>query len=233
MITILYNAFITSDALGKIILLILGGLSLYSWTVIISQYLFVRKANRSGATFLKRFDAGRDAPLAIYGTSTCKKYSDSPIVEVYESGCRRLKGVLRESRADESYQIGHKVLLDVEDAMAMTISSESLKMEMRLGSLATICSVSPQLGLFGTVWGIMIAFHNMGVTGSTSIRTVAPGLTVALVTTVCGLGVAIPAMVGHNILANQIRLTVSQMRAFALEFVSLVEQRGTVQFTGE
>ena len=226
MITILYNAFTTSDALGKLILCILVILSFYSWTVLITEYLSFRRANKAGAGFMKRFEASSDNPLALYGTSTCTQYNAAPIVLVYESGCRRLEGLMRESRTEGVKHISTKRLLDIEDAMAMSISSESLQMEMRLGSLATISSVSPLLGLFGTVWGIMLSFHYMGITGSTSIRTVAPGLTVALVTTVCGLGVAIPAMVGHNILASQVRLSVSRMRAFALEFISLVEKSG-------
>jgi biopolymer transport protein ExbB/TolQ len=226
MITILYNAFTTSDALGKLILCILVILSLYSWTVLITEYLSFRRANRAGAGFMKRFEATRDNPLSLFGTSTCTQFNSASIVRVYESGCRRLEGLMRESRTEGVMHISTKRLLDIEDAMAMTISSESLQMEMRLGSLATISSVSPLLGLFGTVWGIMLSFHYMGITGSTSIRTVAPGLTVALVTTVCGLGVAIPAMVGHNILASQVRLSVSRMRTFALEFISLVEKSG-------
>ncbi len=147
------------------------------------------------------------------------------MVRVYQVGCRRLGAFIRESRCEGADpRIGTKAMLDVEDAMTMAIASESLEMETRLGSLATISSVSPLLGLFGTVWGIMLAFHNMGVTGTTSIRAVAPGLTVALVTTVTGLAVAIPALVGHNLLASQVRLAVSGMKSFALDFLGLVEQ---------
>ena len=225
MATILLDAFSKSDSLGKFVLAVLIVLSVYSWAVLISEYLSLRRSTRASHTFLRRFGAISKDPLALYGTPTCKQLGQAPLVRVYEVGCRRLDAFIRESRCEgTNNKLGTKAMLDVEDAMTMAIASESLEMETRLGSLATISSVSPLLGLFGTVWGIMLAFHNMGVTGTTSIRAVAPGLTVALVTTVSGLAVAIPALVGHNLLASQVRLAVSGMKSFSLDFLGLVEQ---------
>lgn len=227
MATILFDAFSKSDEMGKLVLAVLIVLSIYSWAVLISEYLSLRRSARATHRFLSRFSAVERNPLALYDTSTCQLAQDVPLVKVYNAGCRRLGHLMRESRCEGLPRVKTKDILDVEDAMAMAISSESLEMETRLGSLATISSVSPQLGLFGTVWGIMLAFHNMGVTGTTSIRAVAPGLTVALVTTVTGLAVAIPALVGHNLLASQVRLAVGRMRAFALDFLGLIEQANT------
>jgi len=224
MATIIFDAFTKSDGLGKLVLAVLVVLSVYSWAVLISEYLSLRRAARASHTFLSRFSAVGVDPMALYGTPTCAGLDGAPVVRIYEAGCRRLGAFIRESRHEGRRRIGTKELLDVEDVMTMAISNESLQMETRLGSLATISSVSPLLGLFGTVWGIMLAFHQMGVTGTTSIRAVAPGLTVALVTTVTGLAVAIPALVGHNVLASQVRLSVSRMKTFALDFLGLVEQ---------
>lgn len=228
MAAIFIDAFAKSDPLGKLILSVLVVLSLWSWGVLITEYLTLRRAGEASRNFLRRFAAAKSNPTELHGTAALEGMRPSPLVDVYSAGCRRLEGLLRESREEGRRRLGTKEVLDVEDALTMTISSASLGMEMRLGALATIASVSPLLGLFGTVWGIMVAFHQMGVTGSTSIRAVAPGLTIALVTTVAGLAVAIPALVGHNILAGQVRLSVSRMRAFALDFLGLLEQRPTL-----
>lgn len=224
MSTILFSAFAKSDWLGRMILTLLVLLSIYSWKILLQQILRLRQEEEDTERFLDRYGAIHDDPTALEAGLDAVGPSEAAVVQVYRAGCRRLKGFLRDSSDGRKARIGMKELLDIEDAMSLAISRSSLHMETRLGALATISSVSPLLGLFGTVWGIMLAFHNMGITGTTSIRAVAPGLTVALVTTVTGLAVAIPALVGHNLLAGRVRVASSRLKAFALDFLGHVEQ---------
>ena len=96
-----------------------------------------------------------------------------------------------------------------------------------MGFLATTAAASPFIGLFGTVWGIMVAFRDIGVTGSTSLVAVAPGIAEALINTALGLGAAIPALMGYNFFANRLRELRSQMTDFILEFINLAERNFT------
>jgi biopolymer transport protein TolQ len=104
---------------------------------------------------------------------------------------------------------------------------ESNRLTRRLPFLATTASATPFIGLFGTVWGILGAFRQIGVTGSTSIVTVAPGIAEALVNTAAGLVAAVPALIAYNYLNGRVRVTRSEMRDFALEFLNLAERHFT------
>lgn len=223
MSTILFQAFAKSDWLGRLILTLLVFLSVYSWSILVQEFLKLRRDEEDTERFLDEYRGVHDDPLALYRNAEEGDEPDAAVIQVYRAGCRRLQGFIRDKGREGKARIGMKEILDIEDAMTLAISRASLGMEMRLGALATISSVSPLMGLFGTVWGIMLAFHSMGITGTTSIRTVAPGLTVALVTTVTGLAVAIPAMVGHNLLAARVRVAASRLKAFALDFLGHVE----------
>lgn len=223
MTRILLEAFQRSDAFGRLILLLLAGMSLRSWAIILGELLRMRQAERAGEVFREDFQARPD-PLELHGSGAPNPAMEGPLWRVYAAGCNRAKGLLRRARAEGWRRLGTKEVLDVEDAMTLAIGHESLQLEMRLWTLGTIASVSPLMGLFGTVWGIMVCFHDMGVLGTTSIRAVAPGLTVALVTTAFGLAVAIPAMVGNNVLSSRMRLSVNAMKSFAMDFLYALER---------
>jgi biopolymer transport protein TolQ len=99
--------------------------------------------------------------------------------------------------------------------------------ESHLSFLASVGSVSPYIGLFGTVWGIMVAFNDIGATGSTSIVAVAPGIAEALINTAMGLAAAIPALIGYNYFGSRLRVLRSEMEDFILEFMNLAERNFT------
>jgi biopolymer transport protein TolQ len=226
MAKILYAAFMRCDMFSQLVLLLLAVASVHSWTVMIGEALGLKRAGEAASTFLRNFQARQD-PLFLFASGTAEETMSGPLWRVYSAGCRRLSGILGSSRrADGRTRIGPKEILDVEDAMALAISKESLQLESRLWVLGTIAAVSPLIGLFGTVWGIMVTFHGMAVLGTTSLRAVAPGLTTALITTAAGLAVAIPALVGHNVLSGRLRLEVSRMRAFAMDLLSSFEELG-------
>jgi len=104
------------------------------------------------------------------------------------------------------------------------VSEEVAKLERNMNWLATTATVSPFIGLFGTVWGIIDAFHGLGTAGAATLRAVAPGISEALITTAAGLFAAIPAVIFYNLLNNQIREFGSRMDDFTLELLNAVER---------
>ena len=101
------------------------------------------------------------------------------------------------------------------------------KLERRISFLATTASIAPFVGLFGTVWGIIIAFDRIGQTGSTNLAVVAPGIADALIATAAGLVAAIPAVYFYNLLSQRVKLFASEMDDFAMEFLNIAERNFT------
>jgi len=112
----------------------------------------------------------------------------------------------------------------IERSLQLGISEEVTKLELNMNWLATVASVSPFIGLFGTVWGIIDAFAGLGNAGSASLRAVAPGISEALVTTAIGLAAAIPAAIFYNVFGTRIREMGTRMEDFAIEFQNLAER---------
>jgi biopolymer transport protein TolQ len=117
----------------------------------------------------------------------------------------------------------------VERATQIAASEELTRMERRLPWLATTGAVTPFVGLFGTVWGIIDAFHGLGTAGAATLRAVAPGISEALVTTAAGLAAAIPAVIAYNHFTHSIREFAARMGDFALEFLNAVERNSPEQ----
>ena len=115
----------------------------------------------------------------------------------------------------------------VDRALIRASVVEVNKLERRLHFLATTASISPFIGLFGTVWGIMSAFQGIGQTGSTNLAAVGPGIAEALIATAAGLGAAIPAVLFYNHLTNRVKLFASEMDDFAMEFLNIAERNFT------
>ena len=120
-----------------------------------------------------------------------------------------------------------KSLASVDRALLRASAVEVNKLERRIPFLATTASIAPFIGLFGTVWGIMSAFQNIGQTGSTNLGVVAPGIAEALVATAAGLFAAIPAVYFYNQLSQRVKLFASEMDDFAMEFLNIAERNFT------
>ena len=114
--------------------------------------------------------------------------------------------------------------LAVERTLQLGVGEEIAQLERNMNWLATTATVTPFIGLFGTVWGIIGAFQALGLTGSTSMRTVAPGIANALIATAMGLGAAIPAAVFYNHFGNTVKEMTARMEDFSLEFLNLTER---------
>ena len=146
--------------------------------------------------------------------------SGTPLIAVYDAGYAELSAQLTNGNP-QGGKVKNANAIGVD--MRVAAGDEVRKLERGMSSLATIASVSPYIGLFGTVWGVMDAFTGLGDAGTASLRVVAPGIAEALITTAAGLGAAIPALIAYNHYLQGIRSVASRMESFAAEFVAQVE----------
>jgi biopolymer transport protein TolQ len=195
---------------AKVVLAILLLFSVFSWAIIVQKYGLLNKARVQSARFIRAFrKANRLQDIA----AVAEQFKPSPLVAVFEGGYDELKR-----------QGGVRNTTNVQRAMQIASSEELTRLERRLPWLAVTASVTPFIGLFGTVWGIIDAFHGLGTAGAATLRAVAPGISEALITTAAGLFAAIPAVIAYNILLNQIREFGSRMDDFSLEMMNNVER---------
>ena len=228
-------AFENSNLAGKgIIVLLLVG-SIFSWSVMWSKFSQLRAARRATLAFLKAFRSSAD-PLEAY--LSARPSGESPQAIIYHAGAKELCFHLTGSstidstlaaRLGSARPIGETAMNSVRTAMDRAVGEESLRLESNLILLATAVSGAPFLGLLGTVWGVMDAFSGIAMAGQASLAAMAPGVSGALITTVIGLLVAIPAMFGYNYLTTWIRALVLEMENFAAECAAVFEHRFTAR----
>ena len=227
---ILY-AFQHSNAAGQVVILFLVVGSIFSWTVMISKLVMVNRARRETGRLLRRFRTARK-PLAIYQSR--EAYPGAPAYAVYLAGCRELTFHLLgtteiddtfSSRLAEADRISPTAMNSVRSAMEREVGEQALKLEDRMTVLATAVSGAPFLGLLGTVWGVMDTFSGIALAGHPDLAAMAPGVSGALITTVTGLLVAIPAMFGYNFLVVTLRGMTVELDNFAAELASSFDHR--------
>lgn len=193
---------------------ILGVASLLSWTVILAKWASFRRARSSNRKFLKIF---RKASRLDAVAAASEQYRASPLVGVFDFGysevCRQMAAKSRISNQNA-----------LERTLQLGISEEMLRMERSIGVLATCAAVCPFIGLFGTVLGIIDAFQQIGLAGTTTMRAVGPGIARALLATAMGLAAAIPAAIFYNHFGNALREIGARMDDFSLEFLNLTER---------
>ncbi|MDD2710553.1 MAG: MotA/TolQ/ExbB proton channel family protein [Verrucomicrobiae bacterium] len=198
---------------GKIILVLLFVVSIVSWTVIFTKYRQVHLAEKQGSSFLK---ALRSSEHFVEIFRSGRKWRDCPLFELYSAGCG---GIQRASGVDDRVRVSL-----LEGVLERAVAEQVVRLESQVSILGTAVSAAPFLGLLGTVWGVMDAFAGVALVGSANIGSLAPGIASALVTTVVGLAVAIPSMVGYNILVAQIRRLTMEMENFASEFLDIARK---------
>ena len=227
---ILY-AFQHSNAAGQVVILFLVVGSIFSWTVMISKLVMVNRARRETGRLLRRFRTARK-PLAIYQSR--EAYPGAPAYAVYLAGCRELTFHLLgtteiddtfSSRLAEAERISPTAMNSVRSAMEREVGEQALKLEDRMTVLATAVSGAPFLGLLGTVWGVMDTFSGIALAGHPDLAAMAPGVSGALITTVTGLLVAIPAIFGYNFLVVTLRGMTVELDNFAAELASSFDHR--------
>ncbi len=201
----------TSGLVAKTVLVILLIFSLGSWTIIFSKWGLFRRARTQSNRFMRMF---RKSERLNDVAAVAEQFKPSPLVVVFESAYAEL-------RKQASYPIR---IVSLQRATQIAASEELTRLESRLSWLATCGVVSPFIGLFGTVWGIIDAFHGLGTAGSATLRAVAPGISEALITTAAGLFAAIPAVIAYNVFTQNIREFGARMDDFSLELINEVER---------
>ncbi len=195
-------------------MLLLLVFSLLSWAVIFSKWNVFREARLANRQFLRAF---RKATGLESVSIASEQFRSSPLVAVFDFGYSEMDRQLKARGAVTNR-------LSLERTLQLGMSEEITKLERNMSLLATTATVSPFIGLFGTVWGIIDAFQGLGTAGAASLRAVAPGISEALITTALGLAAAIPASIFYNWFGSSIKEFGARMEDFALEFMNLAER---------
>ena len=203
-------------ALTVLVILLLA--SIFSWAIMISKWKSFRAAQAQSTKFVRAFrKSGRLSEIA----NVADQFRPSPLVAVFHE--------IHDEYQRQSGGRGTPPNPQALERAAQTASSESLtQMEARMTWLATIAQSATFIGLFGTVMGIIDAFHGLGTAGAATLRAVAPGISEALITTAAGLVVAVPALVGYNQLTARIREFGARMDDFGRELLNAIENAALV-----
>src|SRR5215467_3111254 len=196
-------------AVAQTVLVILLAFSLLSWSIILSKLSSLRRARTQSGRFVR---AVRRAQRLQDVAAVSEQFKPSPLVPVFENAY------------DEFRRQGETNIPAVHRAAQIASSEELTRLERRLPWLATTAAVAPFIGLFGTVWGIIDAFHGLGDAGAATLRAVAPGVSESLVTTAAGLAAAIPAVIAYNMFTHRLREFGARMDDFSLELLNMIER---------
>ncbi len=214
-----------SGLLSRFVLLILILFSVASWAIVLRKILHFRLVESESERFRDVFRRSRKFSEV---QAVCGSLNRSPLVGIFQTGYAELNSQLRASNDDDSPPSDSSLTLRSIDALDRALQRaaavEVNKMESRIEFLATTASITPFIGLFGTVWGIMNSFQGIAATGSSSLGVVAPGIAEALIATAAGLFAAIPAVYFYNHLTHRVKLFVSEMDDFSLEFLNIAER---------
>jgi len=189
--------------------------SVISWAVILSKWRLIRSARTQGGRFVRAF---RKAQRMQDVASVASQFRPSPLVGVFEGAIDEFKRQMGTTGTIHN-------MTAVQRSMQIASSEEITRLERNVTWLAITGAVTPFVGLFGTVWGIIDAFHGLGTAGAATLRAVAPGISEALITTAAGLAAAIPAVIAYNLINGSIRELAARNDDFALEMLNLVERQ--------
>src|SRR5438445_1810400 len=202
-----------SGAVAKLVLLSLLVFSLISWAIILTKWRLLRRARVQSGRFVRAF---RKAQRLQDIAAVADQFRPSPLVGVFEGGYDEYKRQVGPSGVLRNVTV-------VQRGMQIGASEEITRLERNVPWLAITAAVTPFIGLFGTVWGIIDAFHGLGTAGAATLRAVAPGISEALITTAAGLAAAIPAVVAYNLIGSSIREFAARSDDFTLEVLNAVE----------
>jgi biopolymer transport protein TolQ len=203
----------------KAVMAVLAAASMLSWTYIFMKLFAVRRARRLADEFEREFWGGSDL-VGLYQRASSGRYAASGMERIFEAGFKEFLKLKGRPGADMS------ALLDgTRRAMKATYQREMDALEAHLSFLATVGSVSPYIGLFGTVWGIMNAFRGLSNVAQATLAQVAPGIAEALVATAMGLFAAIPAVIAYNRFSHDIDRLASRYESFMEELQNILQRQ--------
>ncbi len=220
------NLILDSGAVAKVVILFLLAFSVVTWAVMVERLRYFRRAREQSVAFLALFRS-RISYSRLYTAASKWPFSAAAVVfrEVYEKHASVFTPADGAEGRSKAAAAGPDVLESVYRDLRLASHRELARFERRLPVLATAGSVCPFLGLFGTVWGVMTAFLDISTKGSTNIVVVAPGIAEALITTIAGLAVAIPAMVAYNYFVQRSRELGLELEDVATAVMNLIQLR--------
>jgi biopolymer transport protein TolQ len=220
-----------SGPVAKVVLAILVLFSVLSWAIVLLKWIEFGRARRQTANFLEVFR--RSAKFSEV-QAVCRTLDRSPLVGLFQAGYAEINAQLRgQPSGGEARPQGTparhtlRSLEAVDRSLLRASATEVTRLERRIPFLATTAAITPFIGLFGTVWGIMTAFQSIAATGATNLGVVAPGIAEALIATAAGLFAAIPAVYFYNRFTHEVKLLATEMDDFALEFLNICERNFT------
>jgi biopolymer transport protein TolQ len=214
----IWTLIVNASFVVKAVMILLLAVSFLSWMFIFPKWFSIRRASRQAEQFEREFWGGKDLQ-ALYQGAVNNRHSIGSLERVFEAGFREF-AKLRGQRVEPS---------DVVDgsrrAMRATFQREMDFLERHLNFLASTGSVSPYVGLFGTVWGIMHAFRSLANVQQATLAQVAPGIAEALVATAIGLFAAIPAVIAYNRYSHDIGRLANRFESFMEEFSNILHRQ--------
>lgn len=202
----------------QLVLLVLLFFSVFSWAVIFFKRNTLKAATQQSRMFLSVFRQSKNLKEV---NEASKKYKTSPLTALFRSAYKELAYF---TKSNPDPELTGDNLESINRALVKASNREVAKLEKMMSFLATTGSVTPFIGLFGTVWGIMDAFMEIGEAQTTALDAIAPGIAEALIATAVGLFAAIPAVIAYNHYLGRIKELISEMEDFAIEFLSITER---------
>lgn len=223
--TVIY-AFVQSDLMGQLIVIGLLVISTYAWCVMLQKIFALTEIRRSCKQFRRTFETANYSPLTM---ANSLQHLHGPLKEMCEAGLDELKKILQRDGDAQRLAFRHCILsrkltddeIDkISSTMNRIMSNHLLQMEDKMVALGTIVAMSPMLGLFGTVWGVMLTFIGIAQVGRPDLMAIAPGISGALLTTVAGLLVAMPSLIGNNYIMHLLQTIEVTMETFCDDFIT-------------
>lgn len=216
----------SSGAMVQFVLFVLFAFSVACWTIIFIKYRQLKRAKDETTQFIEYFWKSGNLSKAF---SKAKQLTNSPVARAYRVAYLEMSRMSQaggnpKDQSKEAWAIRPGGSDNIKRALRRANASELTRLMHWVPFLATIGNTAPFIGLFGTVWGIMNAFHGIGQRGTATLSVVAPGISEALVATAAGLAAAIPAVIAFNHFISKIRVAESQMENFAADFINVVER---------
>lgn len=207
---------------GKITIGVLVLVSMFSWTVIISKGRQLYRARKMSKRFYTTYRATRD-PLEIFNSK--QEFLGSPAYDVYDTGAQELAYHIQNNPivVNGTKRVNHAAFDSVRVALERAASAQALSLEKGMIVLSTAVAGGPFIGLLGTVWGVMETFSGIAKAQTASLTAMAPGVAGALIATVVGLFVAIPAMFAYNYMVTTIRGITQELDNFTTEYATAIE----------
>ncbi|MEN9723884.1 MAG: hypothetical protein RJB38_1870 [Pseudomonadota bacterium] len=213
----IFDLIAESGPVAKLVLLVLLGASIFSWSLIFSKLRLLKSATGENSEFLNAFWNSRSMDEVF---TKSERFERSPVARIFRNGAKELRKVQETPASDATLGVEN-----VGRALSRAANAEIADLEKNVSWLATTASATPFIGLFGTVWGIMNSFQSIGASGAANLAVVAPGISEALITTAMGIAAAVPAVIAYNHIVVKIRRISIDMDCFSQDFLNIVQRR--------